>query len=62
MPTWGQILKEFGEARTSKGTPDFDGVRRKYLQQLHALTGLYTESRSCAKRGNSAQKVEWIDL
>ena len=39
MPTWGQILKEFGEARTSEGIPDFDRVRRKYLQQLHALTG-----------------------
>lgn len=41
MPTWGQILKEMGDSpsRAANGGPDCDGVRRKYLAQLHALTG-----------------------
>lgn len=40
MPTWGEILTELKEgAKTRGGSIDFDGVRRKYLQQLHQLTG-----------------------
>ncbi len=35
MPTWGEILTELSQTNP----PDFDGVRRKYLRQLHAVTG-----------------------
>lgn len=55
MPTWGEILKELNRSKAPDGQgPDFDGIRRKYLTALHALTGravilyatAYTESRS----------------
>ncbi len=40
MPSWGEILQELStSAVASGGQPDFDGIRRKYLTQLHALTG-----------------------
>jgi Serine dehydrogenase proteinase len=41
MPTWGDILAELGapENRLQNGSPDFDGIRRKYLSQLAARTG-----------------------
>lgn len=40
MPTWGEILFELQQsAQLNNGNPDFDGVRRKYLGQLHQLTG-----------------------
>ena len=41
MPTWGELLAELGqqENRLPNGIPDFDGIRRKYLVQLHELTG-----------------------
>jgi Serine dehydrogenase proteinase len=43
MPTWGEILQELGEsARQRGGAPDFDGIRRKYLQQLHQRTSRST--------------------
>ena len=42
MPTWGQLLRELERTRAPNGTPDFDTVRRKYLQQLHILTGRHT--------------------
>jgi hypothetical protein len=38
MPTWGQILNELGKTRTPQGVPDFDAVRRKYLQEIYKLT------------------------
>jgi hypothetical protein len=38
MPTWGQILNELGKTWTPQGVPDFDAVRRKYLQELYKLT------------------------
>lgn len=40
MPTWGEILVELQDPsnRLPNGAPDFDGVRRKYLGQLFALT------------------------
>lgn len=38
MPTWGQILNELQGTLTPQGAPDFDGVRRKYLQQLYNYT------------------------
>ncbi|MHB8288654.1 MAG: hypothetical protein ACYDEY_05365 [Acidimicrobiales bacterium] len=40
MPTWGELLAEFGqqENRLSSRIPDFDGIRRKYRVQLHELT------------------------
>ena len=41
MPTWGEILAELNDPanRLPNGTPDFDGIRRKYLSQLSDLTG-----------------------
>jgi hypothetical protein len=40
MPTWGELLAEFGlpENKLPSGVPDFDGIRRKYLVQLFELT------------------------
>lgn len=40
MPTWGEILTELqASAAANNGRPDFDLVRRRYLTELHALTG-----------------------
>jgi hypothetical protein len=40
---WGEILEELQESAQQTGTgPDFDAVRRKYLTQLHSLTGRAT--------------------
>ncbi len=39
MPTWSEVLQEAGSTLTPAGAPDFDAVRRKYLRELHALTG-----------------------
>jgi hypothetical protein len=41
VPTWGEILGELNQTASpaTGGAPDFDGVRRKYLAALHALTG-----------------------
>ena len=39
MPTWGEILTELNRSAESGGRPDFDGVRRQYLQNLSRLTG-----------------------
>ena len=39
MPTWGEILTELNKFSTPAGTPDYDRVRRQYLQRLHDLTG-----------------------
>ena len=39
MPTWGEILAELNQSSAPGGLPNFDGVRRKYLRQLHDLTG-----------------------
>ena len=41
MPTWGEILKEVQQSAQERGPegPDFDGIRRKYLANLHTLTG-----------------------
>jgi len=37
MPTWGQILKELQTTKAPSGSGwDFDGIRRKYLKELHA--------------------------
>ena len=39
MPTWSGILEELVALRQAKDPALFDKVRRKYLAQLHALTG-----------------------
>jgi len=40
MPTWGEILREIQTSAQGRGgNPDFDGIRRKYLGELSALTG-----------------------
>ena len=40
VPTWGEILNELNQSISSEGSlPDFDGIRRKYLVNLHRLTG-----------------------
>ena len=38
MPTWSEILAELSSSTRENGPPDFDGVRRKYLDALHAHT------------------------
>lgn len=39
MPTWGEILNEVAEsARERGGSPDWDGIRRKYLRRLNRRT------------------------
>lgn len=39
MPTWGQILKELQTTKAPSGSGwDFDGIRRKYLKELHDYT------------------------
>jgi hypothetical protein len=50
MPTWGEILAEVNASAQQRAPlglgADYDGIRRRYLTQLHALTGrgtiLYT--------------------
>lgn len=41
MPTWGEILREVQQSAEERGPqgPDFDSIRRKYLANLHTLTG-----------------------
>ena len=40
MLSWGEILNELqATVPPAGGNPDFDSVRRKYLAQLHILTG-----------------------
>lgn len=39
MPTWGEILQELNASAAATGRQDFDGLRRKYITALHAMTG-----------------------
>ena len=41
MPTWGSILAEVQKSAAARGPqgPDLDGIRSKYIQQLHRLSG-----------------------
>lgn len=40
MPSWGEILAEISASAAARGgQPDLDGIRRKYLTELHRLTG-----------------------
>ena len=39
MPIWSEILAELRNTQQGPNPPDFDGVRRKYLQELHNHTG-----------------------
>lgn len=52
MPSWGDILEELQGTAQQNGTgvPDFDGVRRKYLTQLHAVT----------KRATIVYATDWL--
>ncbi len=38
MPTWGELLRELEQTTIGNRPVDFDGVRRKYLAQLHQHT------------------------
>ena len=38
MPIWSEILAELAASITQNGVTDFDGVRRKYLLELHHHT------------------------
>jgi hypothetical protein len=46
LPSWGQILTELqptvDPATGALSPPDYDGIRHKYLQRLHDLTGRST--------------------
>ncbi|MCY4309898.1 MAG: hypothetical protein OXC54_01055 [Rhodospirillaceae bacterium] len=35
MPIWSDILAEMADTQEQGRPPDFDGVRRKYLAELH---------------------------
>ena len=39
MPIWSEILSELARTQEQGGPPDFDGVRRKYLAELHRHSG-----------------------
>lgn len=40
MPSWGEILAEVQQsAAANNGNPDLDGIRRRYLAELHQRTG-----------------------
>jgi hypothetical protein len=39
MPTWSEIGSEIGSTLKPDGSIDIDGVRRKYLNIMHELTG-----------------------
>ncbi len=40
MPTWGELLQELQASAPQPGGPvDLDGVREKYIRQLHEVTG-----------------------
>ena len=39
MPIWSEILAELAGTQEQGNPPDFDGVRRKYLAELHRHTG-----------------------
>ena len=39
MPIWSEILAELGSGQQQGRPPDFDGVRRKYLLELHRHCG-----------------------
>ena len=40
MPSWGELLIELQQSAAMRGgQPDYDGIRRRYLVQLHQLTG-----------------------
>ena len=39
MPIWSEILRELADSSTGGDSPDFDGIRRKYLLNLHRYTG-----------------------
>ena len=39
MPIWSEILAELASTQENGNPPDFDGVRRKYLTEMHRHTG-----------------------
>ncbi len=39
LPIWSEILSELAETQEQGGHIDFDGVRRKYLAELHTRAG-----------------------
>ena len=39
MPIWSEILAELARTQEQGQPADFDGVRRKYLGQLHQHSG-----------------------
>ena len=39
MPVWGGILAEIDQTASPSGARDFDGVRRKYLMEMHKRSG-----------------------
>ena len=40
MPIWSEILDELRRTPNLQGHPDYDGIRRKYLTELHQHTGI----------------------
>lgn len=62
MPTWGEILEELQQSAAGNGGAlDLDGMRRKYLRELHELTGrntvLYSTAWMSGQGGNEVSIV-----
>lgn len=65
MPSWGEILGELqASAQARGGNADFDGVRRKYVTQLHQLTGRDTilYAADWFGGGGSAVAISLVDM
>jgi len=59
MPTWGNILHEV-QAESNllpNGTPDYDAIRRKYIHELHDLTGRDTFLYASAYLGPQSAQI-----
>ena len=67
MPSWGEVLHELNETVPFEGgEPDYDGVRRRYLAELHRLTGrpaiLYYSNWLDEARGGTRQSISLDDV
>lgn len=50
MPTWGEILTELNKSSTPASTPDYDRVRRQYLQLMRIIRFVSHPSFVCPER------------
>lgn len=66
MASWGEVLEEFSRsAAQNNGQPDNDGIRKRYLGQLAALTGRSTILYATAwmtKQGVGDMSINLMDM